>query len=138
MGNEQIAREYIEIWNQRDFDRLASLVADDAEIVDFDGTVEQGPDGARQQGERYATAFPDGRVDITSIAAAGDTVLVEVIGRGTNDGPFGDMPATHRSAELAFCNVLTIRDGKIVRDRQYGDTATLLIQLGLMPEPAHA
>ena len=138
MSIEDIAREYFEAWNRRDFDRVAALVADDAELVDFDGTVERGPEGARQQSERYANAFSDGRLEIKRIVTAGDTAVAELVGRGTNDGPFGEAQATHRSVELPFCDVLTFRDDMIVRDRQYGDTATMLVQLGLMPEPAHA
>ena len=138
MTTEEIAREYFEAWNRRDFDRVESLVAKGAEIVDFDGTVYHGPSGARSNGELYATAFPDGRIEIKRITAAGDTAVAELVGHGTNDGPFGDVPATHREAELPFCDVLTIRGDKVVRDRAYGDTATMLKQLGLMPEPAHA
>jgi steroid delta-isomerase-like uncharacterized protein len=136
MGIEQLAREYFEAWNNRNFDRISALVADDAEIIDFDGTVSRGPSGARAQAEMYATAFPDGKLEIKQLVAAGETAVAEIVGRGTNDGPFGDAPATHKSAELPFCDVLTIRDGKIVRDRNYGDTATMLKQLGLMPEMA--
>lgn len=138
MGIEEIAREYLESWNRRDFDRYDALVADDADIVDFDGSTGRGPAGARQQAEIYATAFPDGRIEIKRVVAAGDTAVVECVGRGTNDGPFGDVPATHKRAELPFVDVLTIRGDKIVSDRQYGDTATMLQQLGLMPEPARA
>jgi steroid delta-isomerase-like uncharacterized protein len=114
------------------------LEADNAEIIDFDGTTDRGPAGARAQSERYATAFPDGKLEITRIVTGGETAVAELVGRGKNDGPFGDVPATHKSVELPFCDVLTIRDGKIVRDRQYGDTAMLLQQLGLMPEMAPA
>lgn len=138
MGIEEIAREYVETWNRRDWARFDTLVADDAEIVDFDGSTGTGPAGARAQGELYANAFPDGKLEIKRIVAAGDTAVVELVGRGTNDGPFGDVPATHKAAELPFVNVVTIRDGKVVADRQYGDTMTLLTQLGLVPEPAHA
>ncbi len=138
MGIEEVAREYLEVWNRRDWSRLDTLVADDAEIVDFDGSSGTGPAGARAQGEMYATAFPDGTIEIKRLIVAGDTAVAEVVGRGTNDGPFGDTPATHRSGELPFVNVITIREGKVVADRQYGDTMTLLTQLGLAPEPAHA
>jgi steroid delta-isomerase-like uncharacterized protein len=138
MGIDEIARDYFEAWNRRDFDRIAELVADDAEIIDFDGTVDRGPAGAREQSERYAAAFPDGKLEIKQIVTSGETAVAELIGRGTNDGPFGDVPATHKQVELPFCDVLTIRNGKVVRDRQYGDTATMLQQLGLMPEMARA
>jgi steroid delta-isomerase-like uncharacterized protein len=138
MGIEEIAREYFEAWNRREFGRIAELVADDAEIIDFDGTVDRGPTGAREQSERYAAAFPDGKLEIKQIVTSGETAIAELVGRGTNDGPLGELPATHKSVELPFCDVLTIRDGKVVRDRQYGDTATMLQQLGLMPEMARA
>jgi steroid delta-isomerase-like uncharacterized protein len=138
MGNEQIAREYLEAWNRRDWAAFDEIVAEDATIVDFDGSTGTGPAGARTQGQMYATAFPDGRIEITRIVASGDTVVAELVGRGTHDGPFGDTPPTHRSAELPFVNVITIRGGKVVADRQYGDTMTMLAQLGLVPEPAHA
>jgi steroid delta-isomerase-like uncharacterized protein len=138
MGNEEIARAYLETWNRRDWTAFEALVAEDATIVDFDGSSGTGPAGARAQGELYATAFPDGVVEIVRLIGAGDVVVAELIGRGTNDGPFGDTPPTHRKAELPFVNVITIRDGKVAGDRQYGDTMTLLAQLGLVPEPAHA
>jgi steroid delta-isomerase-like uncharacterized protein len=136
MGNEEIAREYIESWNRRDFDRLDSFVAEDAEIVNFDGTTGIGPAGSRAQAEMYANAFPDGKLEILSMAAAGEVVVAEIVGRGTNDGPFGEIPATHRSVELPYASVITIRDGKVIRDRLYGDQVTMLQQLGLMPEMA--
>jgi hypothetical protein len=73
MGIEEIAREYLEARNRRDFDRVEALVADDAEIIDFDGSVGRGPAGARTQSEMYAAAFPDGKIEIKRIVAAGDT-----------------------------------------------------------------
>jgi steroid delta-isomerase-like uncharacterized protein len=138
MGIEEIAREYIEAWNRRDFDQIEALVSDDAEIIDFDGSVGRGREGSRGLAEMYARAFPDGKIEIKRIIAAGDTVVAELVGRGTNDGPFGDTPPTHKTAELPFVNVLTIRGGQVVVDRQYGDTATMLRQLGLVPDMAHA
>jgi predicted ester cyclase len=86
----------------------------------------------------YATAFPDGKLEIVDLVVAGDTAVAEMVGRGTNDGPFGEIPATHRSAQLPYVNVITVREGKVVRDRLYGDQVTLLQQLGLMPEMAQA
>jgi steroid delta-isomerase-like uncharacterized protein len=138
MGTEEIAREYIESWNRRDFDRLEQFVAEGAEIINFDGTTGIGPAASRAQAEMYATAFPDGKLEIVDLVVAGDTAVAEMVGRGTNDGPFGEIPATHRSAELPYVNVITVREGKVVRDRLYGDQVTLLQQLGLMPEMAQA
>lgn len=138
MGIEQIARQYIDSWNRRDFATVESLLAADAASIDFDGTTVHGPAAARAQGEMWATAFPDGQLEVKSLVAAGDTVVMELHGRGTNDGPFGDLPATHRAAEMPFCQILRIAEGKIVYDRQYGDTAGLFAQLGVTPELATA
>ena len=138
MGVEDIAREYIEAFNLRRFDRIEELASDDVEVVDLDGSTSRGKQAARRSAEFYTTAFPDATVTIDKIVTAGDTVLAEMTGRGTNDGPFGDTPATHRKVEMQFCEVLTIEGGKITSDHLYGDTATMMRQLGLLPEPAHA
>lgn len=65
-------------------------------------------------------------------------MVVEFMGRGTHTGPLhtptGDVPATGRRVDLPFCDVHRIEDGKITNGRSYFDLATMMRQLGLMPE----
>ena len=101
------------------------------------GVTLPGPEGYKLLVLFFAEGFPESSVEITNIVATEDQAIVEYTGRGTNTGPLhlpgGDVPATGRSAELQFCDVLRMSNGKIVSHRSYYDTMTLLQQLGLVP-----
>jgi len=136
--NIAIARRLYEDWNKRDFDHLASLLADDGQILLVgSGTSFRGPDGARQFADMWATGFPDGRVTIEREAASGGQVTIEHTGTGTHTGPLqspgGDIPATGKSVTLQLCDVFTIEGGKIKSMRSYFDSASLLTQIGVLP-----
>jgi steroid delta-isomerase-like uncharacterized protein len=136
--NAAIARGFFEAWNERDYDRGASLVADDGELVEV-ATSERyrGGEGLRQEYHKWADAFPDGRVEVANSFAADDWVLFEMRFQGTNSGAFvgaaGEVPATGRQVTFEFCSVMQVRDGRLVLVRHYHDTATIAQQLGLMP-----
>ena len=137
--NTAIARKLYELWNRRDFDGVASLIADDGEIVLIgSGTRFRGPDGSREFSQMWADGFPDGKVTIDRTCASGDCVCLEFTGRGTHTGtlrsPAGEIPATGRSVTIQLCDVHEIRDGKIRSLHSYFDSASLLMQLGVMPE----
>jgi steroid delta-isomerase-like uncharacterized protein len=139
MDNATIARTLYEAWNERDFDRSAALMADDGEIVIVgSGARFVGPDGARQFDQMWAGAFPDGKAEIDNLIDAGDTIVVEFTGRGTHTGtltsPGGDIPATGRSITLQLCDVIRLENGKVKSTKSYFDSASLLMQLGVMPE----
>lgn len=142
--NASTARQTYEDWNAREFDRIADQMADDGEILDVgSGTRFTGPEGSKQYSRMWADAFPDGRIAIDKIISAGDTVVVEFTGRGTQTGtldtPAGEIAATGRSVTLQLCDVLEFAsDGKIKAQRTYFDSASLLAQLGIMPEAGAA
>jgi steroid delta-isomerase-like uncharacterized protein len=137
--NATIARTLYDDWNKRDFDHLAGMLADDGEILLVgSGTSFGGPEGARRFSQMWADGFPDGRVTIDNVVTAGDHVVVEYTGRGKQTGtlaaPTGDIPATGRSVTLQLCDVFRIDEGQIKSLRSYFDSASLLMQLGVMPE----
>ena len=86
----------------------------------------------------WAYAFPDGRIEVDHMIAAGDFVVVEYVGRGTHAGPLRGsgrtVSPTGRSITLDICDVLEIRDGMIRSARSYFDSGSLMMQLGLMAE----
>ena len=137
--NVDIARKLYEYWNAREFDQLAGLVAEDGEIVLVGSDTRfRGPDGSLEFSRMWADGFPDGKATIDRTVVSGDTVVVEFTGKGTHTGtlrgPAGDILATGRSVTLHLCDVHDIRDGKIRRLSSYFDSASLLQQLGVMPE----
>jgi steroid delta-isomerase-like uncharacterized protein len=137
--NASIAQRQYELWNERDFDGIASLFADDAEIVLVgSGASFTGSDGARQFAHMWADAFPNGKVTITKTIESSDDVVVEFTGTGTQTGtlasPAGEIPPTGKSVTIELCDVIAIRDGKIASVRSYLDSASLLAQLGVTPQ----
>jgi steroid delta-isomerase-like uncharacterized protein len=137
--NEGIARSFYTYWNEREFDRLAELLAEDGEIVLVGSDTRfRGPAGALEFSRMWADGFPDGRVEIDRVISAGDHVVLQFTGRGTQTGalrsPGGEIAATGRSVTLNLCDVHEIRNGKIRSLQSYFDTASLLAQLGVMPE----
>ena len=56
---------------------------------------------------------------------------------GTHEGEYIAIPPTHRSVELPACSIFTLgADGLIGEEVVYFDAATLLRQLGVLPESA--
>jgi steroid delta-isomerase-like uncharacterized protein len=86
----------------------------------------------------YATAFPDGKVEITNVYVQGNTAIAEFVARGTHGGELLGIPATGRRVEIHICNLIEVRDGKAYREREYMDMASMLAQIGVQTLPAAA
>ena len=127
-----IQREMFAAVEGRDFDRLRELVHPDYTYTGGDGVEQAGADAALAVAELYTTAFPDLRFEIrASHAPSPDVAILELVAHGTHAGPLNGVPPTGRVAEVVACNVIETRDGKILREREYFDTGSLMQQLGL-------
>jgi steroid delta-isomerase-like uncharacterized protein len=130
----------MDAWNKRDFARMRDLMHPEYSYTGGDGQEQKSPDAGLAVAHMFADAFPDGRIDIVSIKEAGDTAIVEFIGRGTHKGQLMELAPTGKTMALPVCNVIEVRDGKIYREREYMDMMTMMTQLGAIPAPvaAHA
>jgi len=140
MGNT-VSKELFDAFNANDLDRVEELAADDFELVDIAaGETFRGKEGARANAQGWFTAFPDAQVELVNVIAGDGWEAAEAIARGTHTGPLataeGEIPPTGRSMELRFCSIAQVSDGKIHKGRDYYDIASIMQQLGLMPEAA--
>ena len=133
MSPTDIAREYTGAFNDRNFDRARDLMHSDYTYTGPDGQEQRGPDAGVAVLKMWANGFPDGRIDIQNIKESGDTVVVEFTGRGTHRGDLMGMAPTGKQVNIPVCNVMELRDGKVYREREYMDMATVMAQLGVMP-----
>jgi steroid delta-isomerase-like uncharacterized protein len=141
--NAALVRDIHSAWNRRDFDRIASVTSDQCNWVMIPtGQKFSGKEGLRQYSQGWASAFPDAQIQETNLIAGDDGAVIEFVGRGKHTGPLsgpaGDIPPTGRDVELPCCEIYRIEDGKMIGGAIYFDMATLLGQLGLMPQPAAA
>ena len=133
-----IAREYVENWNRRDWKAYRELLDDQYTYTGGDGQTQRGPEAGMAVGQMFATAFPDGRIDLGQIHTAGDTAVVEFTGHGTHSGDLMGIAPTGRQISIPVITVLTVRGGKIVSEREYMDMAHVMRQLGVIPAAATA
>jgi predicted ester cyclase len=137
--NATIARRLYEDWNKRDFEHFAGLFAPSSEIVLVGSGMQfKGREGAKQFAQMWADGFPDGKVKIEKLLGSGNQLAVEYTGTGKHTGPLaapgGEIPPTGRSVTLQLCDVIEFRDAKVSKLRSYFDAASLLAQLGVIPE----
>ena len=128
-----VAREYLEAWNRRDWTTFREVLDDAYTYTGGDGQLQRGPEAGMAVGQMFATAFPNGRIDIRNIHTAGDTAIVEFTGSGIHTGDLMGIAPTGREMSMPVCTVLNTRGGKIISEREYMDMAHMMRQLGVMP-----
>ena len=134
-----IMRQYMEAIPRRDFDRIRQLFHPQYSYTGGDGQRQEGPEAGVAVAQMYTAAFPDLKLDVKHMHAAGDDVVItEFIVRATHQGELMGIAPTGRKVEVLVCNVIEVRDGRIYAEREYLDTAHLMQQLGVAAGPAHA
>ncbi|GAC1484641.1 MAG: ester cyclase [Solirubrobacteraceae bacterium] len=133
----------LQAWRARDAEAFARCYAEDATIHAPGGVELRGPEGAKQFLATWNEGVPDNDVTLTNEHVCGSVLVQEAVFTGTHTGalqaPNGEViPATGRSLSARYAEVFEIEGDRIASDRLYFDQVELLIQLGLMPDPAVA
>lgn len=137
----QVVLASIEYFNDRDWERYLAICTEDSLVVDMaTGAKFVGHSGWMEFCENATTAFPDCTLQIDHILAnERGEVASQCTFKGTNTGDMRMnervVPASGRVLETRAAGFFTIRDGKIASYTRYGDTMTVLVQLGFMPGP---
>ena len=133
---ERVVRQFHESWDMRDPDRGARVIADDCRFEDVArAELLPGTDAYKADYHRWREAFPDGECKVENVIVSGDWAVVEFRNTGTHTGilrsSLGDFAPTGKRAEVRYCSVMRVQDGKVVEGRDYYDSATIVRQLGL-------
>ena len=131
-----LVRTHLDLYNRRDFEKGASLVTEDAKIINIPfGITLNGRSGYKEFGQSWANAFTDSKVEATNVIATEEWAVAEYTARGTHNGPLvtpmNTIPATGRKIEMKFCQVFRVRDDKVSEVRLYFDAAGMMRDLGL-------
>lgn len=121
-------------WSTHDIERVVSLCTDDCIYEDVPmRVVNRGKEELRAFGRQVFDAFPDVKIELTSQFAARDWALLEWVMSGTHKGDLPGMPATDAAFAIRGATAVELKNGRINRNSDYWDIATLLAQIGLMP-----
>jgi steroid delta-isomerase-like uncharacterized protein len=135
-----LVREQIHAFNNGDWERWSSLLADDAVYVETGtGRSLRGKDENLKAAQAWKQAFPDAQGHIEQIFAGGDNkVAVEIRWEGTHAGnlvgPAGNLAATNRRVQVLAAQVLTIEGDKVKEIHHHLDLIGLLQQLEAVPQ----
>lgn len=114
-GNEAIVRSMFDAFNRHDWKAMAEHYTDSALFLDPSlGTayvMQQRADMVAKYAAMQAM-FPDIHDEVTGIYPCGDKVIVEFISTGKSDST---------SFKLPISSILTLQNGKIVKDATYYD-----------------
>ena len=138
MDSIECASQFVEAYNNSDWDRLKAAFAADA-VYDEVGTRRrlQGPDEILSANMGWKEAFPDSKGNITGAFADDGDVTLEITWEGTHTGPLespqGTIPPSGKHFEVRACQVVKVEQDKIKEDHHYFDMVSLLEQLGVTP-----
>jgi steroid delta-isomerase-like uncharacterized protein len=132
---EQLVVEHMESENRHEYD--ATIATFDHPRYELIGTgdVYDGPEEVARYFEETRTAFPDQRNELIALHHADDAVIVEANLYGTHKGPLRSLPATGRKFEMRFVAVFVFEEERLVCERVYFDSGTVLRQLGVARDP---
>ena len=134
-AREAIVREHMDSENRHEYDAtIATFEHPRYELIGT-GDVYDGADEVASYFEETRTAFPDQRNELLELHHADDAVLVEAMVYGTHEGPFRGLPPTGRRFEMQFLAVFVFDEDRLVCERVYFDSATILRQLGIARDP---
>ncbi len=126
---ERVVRRHMEAENELDFDAVIDTFSHPRYELIATGRTFDGEDEVRAYFAESRGAFPDQRNELISLRHADDAVIVEFWLRGTHLGQLGPYEPTGRTFECRMTAFFVFEGAKIVIERVYWDTATMLRQL---------
>jgi len=130
-----VVREHMDTEVTKEFDRtLATFKSESGGRPHYEimatGQVFDGDDEAMGYYRTTRTAFPDQRHDNSRFHVSDDAVIVEFDLLGTNLGEFYGLPPTGKAFRVPIIAVFFFDAERIVNERIYFDSASLVTQIG--------
>jgi steroid delta-isomerase-like uncharacterized protein len=126
---ERTVRDHMESVNELDFvATLATFGHPRYEIIPT-GVVHDGAEEVKAYFRDSRAAFPDQRNELISLRHADDAVIVEFWLRGTHEGALMGFEPTGRTFECRMTAFFIFDRDRLVCERVYFDSATILRQL---------
>jgi steroid delta-isomerase-like uncharacterized protein len=135
--NTRIVRTMVEAINDRDLDRLDSVVA--ADLVRHSAATAGVNITSLEAFKSFLrtdfAAVPDSVIDIDIIFGNDEYIGVRATYTGTQSGPMGPFPPSGKRVELPYLGILRLADGKISEMWVEWDNIYMLTQLGHLSPP---
>lgn len=131
-SRERLVREHMESENEHDYEATIETFGHPRYEIIPTGEVFDGEEEVRRYFADSRAAFPDQRNKLITLHHADDGVIVEFELKGTHEGPLRGIPATGREFSCRMAAFFLFEQERLVCERVYFDSATMLSQLGLI------
>jgi steroid delta-isomerase-like uncharacterized protein len=133
---EAIVLEHMESENDHEFETALSTFDHARYEIIATGQVIDGRADVAAYYERTRQAFPDQRNRLIELHHSDHAVIVEFELEGTHLGSLAGEDPTGRAFKVRMTAFFVFEQERLVCERVYGDTTTILVQLGLAPAMA--
>jgi steroid delta-isomerase-like uncharacterized protein len=129
-ANAALVLESIEAFNAGGMAKLLAVAAPDI-VIQYAEMPEplQGRETWQQGYELVKRAFPDLKIHVDDLVAAGDKVALRLTLTGTHQGEFQGIPATGRTISYVSHEFYRVADGLVAEEWICSDMASLFSQL---------
>jgi steroid delta-isomerase-like uncharacterized protein len=133
---EAIVLEHIAAENRHDAE--ATIATFHRPRYEVNGVPSDGETAVRDLLTEMMTGLPDFHAETEKMHHADDAVIGEARITGTHNGPFAGIPPTGRRVDVPMAAIFEFDDDRLLCEKVYYDVATILVQIGVLPEPAAA
>ena len=126
---ERVVRLHMEAENVHDFDAVIGTFSHPRYELIATDRIHDGEEEVRDYFKETRAAFPDQRNELISLRHADDAVIVEFWLLGTHRGPLMGIEPTGREFRCRMAAFFIFEGTRIVCERVYFDSATILRQL---------
>ena len=118
------------VWNSHDPDKVAAFYDDSVVYEDVPyGMVAHGRAEMRKLAADFFAAVPDLKLEAVSVTGEKGQGAAEWVFSGTDVGLY----KTGKRFSVRGASVFEIRSGKVLRNRDYYDSAAIMRQVGALP-----
>jgi steroid delta-isomerase-like uncharacterized protein len=130
---EAIVNEHIAAENRHDIE--ATIATFHSARYEVNGEESDGEEAVRDLLQELMAGFPDFQVEVGKFHHADDAVIGEGRITGTHGGEFAGVPATGRRVDYPAVAIFEFEEDRLLCEKVYFDGATILTQIGVLPEP---
>ena len=126
---KEVVRRYFEAYDTQRPEAVMAFVHPDHIYHPPGGEAPMDRKGRQADEAPFFAAFSDIKTVVEDQIAEGDRVATRVTMRCTHTGPYGGIPPTGRRIAIAFIDISTVRDAKILEEWDEFDSRGILRQL---------
>ena len=131
---EAVVLEHVAAENRQDVE--GTIATFHRPRYEVNGEPSEGEAAVRELLQGMMEGFPDFHAETEKMHHADEAVIGEARITGTHNGTFAGIPPPGRRIDIPMAAIFEFDEDRLLCEKVYYDVATILVQLGVLPEPA--